>query len=87
MAAPCWPPSTTIPVTETGSATADHWIAHHGRLNTETHPPNLSLSRLPDGRFQNPSPPLTEALRRTVRALDGGLTRTCLRTPGRSADL
>lgn len=71
MEAPYWPPFTTIPVTESGSGIAVHWTAHHDRLNTETHPPNLSLSRLLGTRFPNPSPPLTEAPRRTARALDG----------------
>ena len=74
MEAPYWPPFTTIPATETGSGTADHWTAHHGYFNTEIHPPNPSLSRFPCTKFQNPTLPLTEAPRRTVRALDGGRT-------------
>ena len=78
MAAPCWPPSTTIPVTETGSATADHWIAHHGRLNTETHPAESLAESIARWEISGPIAPADRSLRRTVRALDGGLTEMLL---------
>ena len=57
MEAPYRPPFTTIPATETGSGTADHWTAHHGYFNTEIHPPNPSLSRFPCTKFHNPDAP------------------------------